>query len=248
MRESQALIERISRLNEHYQRLYLTVEDFVTEMKPGQSFLARMLPERWDPYLREHWWPVGLSSGSVVVERPASVLYEPGQVVSLIGLVGNPFRYKRNVRHVLLIAHDTAPSPLIMSMGWLQINGVSVTLVLSGKAKQYPTQHLHPEVEIIQADDDLNWPNRVLTVGWADHVYVVANQGDELGHFAHVWNVFKSIRAEIPKAYLFGVFQSALPCGIGACQACMVPLLAGETSLACMDGPAIDMTTLALGV
>lgn len=246
MRETEAIIERVTRLNEHYQRLHLTVEDFTSEIKPGQSLLARRLPERWDPYLREQWWPVGVGTNSIIVERPGSIIYEPGEVVSLLGLVGQPFRYKRNVRHILLIAYDTAPTPLMMSVGWLQSNSVSVTLVLSGKATLYPTQQLHPEIEVIQADEALNWPNRVLTTGWADQVFVVVGQDDEWGRLRYVWNQFKVMRAEVPKTYLFGVFQSILPCGIGACQACMIPLLQNETALICTDGPAIDLTGVAI--
>lgn len=245
MRESEALIERVTRLNEHYQRIHLTVEDFASDSKPGQSLLARRLPERWEPYLREQWWPVAATPGTLVVERPGSIIYEPGQVVSLLGMVGQPFRYKRTVRHVLLIAYDTPPTPLVMSIGSLQANGVNVTVVLSGEANHYPTHHLHPEVEVIQADEALNWPNRVLTAGWADQVFAVVGQDDEWGRFRKVWDLFKDLRAEVPKTYLFGVFQSVLPCGVGACQACMIALQQHETALLCADGPAIDMTTLA---
>jgi Iron-sulfur cluster binding domain of dihydroorotate dehydrogenase B len=248
MKESQAIIERVTRLNEHYQRLHLTVEDFTSDLKPGHSLLARRLPERWDPYLREQWWPVALAKNTIVVERPGSIIYEPGQVVSLLGVVGQPFRYKRTVHNVLLMAHDTAPTPLVMSIGWLQGNGVSVTLVLSGKARLYPTQHLHPEVEIIQADDALNWPNRVLTAGWADQVFAVVPQDDERERFSYIWNIFKAMRAEITKTYLFGVYQSILPCGVGACQACMIPLRHGEAAYICTDGPAIDLTSVMLNL
>jgi NAD(P)H-flavin reductase len=246
MRETQAIIERVTRLNEHYQRLHLSVEDFTSDLKPGHSLLARRLPESWNPYLREQWWPVAMATNSIIVERPGSIVYEPGEVISLLGLIGQPFRYKRSVHNVLLMAHDTPPTPLVMAMSWLQNNNISVTLVLSGKATQYPTQHLHPEVEIIQADEALNWPNRVLTTGWADQVFVVVPQDDERERFRAVWKLFKEMRAEISKMYLFGVFQSILPCGVGACQACMISLRQGETSNICTDGPAIDLTTVPL--
>jgi hypothetical protein len=54
------------------------------------------------------------------------------------------------------------------------------------------------------------------------------------------------LRAEIPSNYLFGVFRPALPCGVGACQACMVRLRGGALPLACADGPALDMTEVIL--
>jgi dihydroorotate dehydrogenase B-like protein len=248
MRETQAIIERVTRLNEHYQRLYLSVEGFTADLKPGHSVLARRLPETWNPYLREQWWPVAMGSNSITVERPGSMVYEPGDVISLLGLIGQPYRYRRNVHNVLLMAYDSPPTPLVMAMSWLQNNKVSVTLVLSGKATQYPTQHLHPEVEIIQADDSLKWPNQVLTAGWADQVLVVVPQDDERERFSSIWKLFKEMRAEIPKMYLFGVFQSVLPCGVGACQACMIPLRHGEIAYTCTEGPAVDLTTVSLNI
>ncbi|MBL8162729.1 MAG: hypothetical protein JNJ61_12145 [Anaerolineae bacterium] len=246
MKEVRAIIERVTRLNEHYQRLHLTIEDFITEIKPGHSLLVRRLPERWDPYLREHWWPVGIQGGALVIERPGNIIYEPGEVVSLLGLVGQPFRWKRTLRHVLLLAYDCAPTPLIMSIPALLSNSVSVTLVLSGSAALYPTKHLPPEVEVFQADDQLAWPNRVMSVGWADQVFAVVNADDELKHFGMVWKIFSGLRSEIPKTYLYGVFQAIQPCGVGACQACLVAQKGSESSLICLDGPALDMTTLPL--
>lgn len=244
MRETQAIIERVTRLNEHYQRLQLTVDPYVQEVKPGQSFLARRSSERWDPYLREHWWPVALTPGSMIVERPGNLIYEPGEVVSLLGFLGQPFRYKRVLRNVLLIADDTAPTPLINSVHLLVSNKVSVTLVLGGSAARYPTAHLPPELEVIIANDDLVWPNQVLTAGWADQVFVVARQRDEMERFTRAWQLFTSLRKEVPKNYLFAVLQPIQPCGIGACAACLVSLREHELLTVCAEGPAVDMTDL----
>jgi len=243
MRETKAIIERVSRLNEHYQRLHLAVEDYLNDLKPGQTVLAR-LSDRWDPYLREQWWPVEVAPNRLVVERPGSHRYEPGQSVNLLGAVGQPYRYRRTLRNVLLLADDAAPTPLIMSVGWLVSNHISVTLVLAGKAALYPTQYLPPEVEVLHADENLSWPNRVMTVGWADQVFVVVGAGDELGRFARIWSLFSELRAEIPKSYLFGVFQPVQPCGIGACQACMLPLHGSDSTLICTQGPAVDLATV----
>lgn len=241
MRETKAIIERVSRLNEHYQRLHLATEDYLNDIKPGQTVLAR-LTDRWDPYLREQWWPVDIAPNRLIVERPGSIRYEPGQSASLLGLVGQPFRYRRTLRNVLLLADDTSPTPLVMSMNWLLSNHVSVTLVLSGRATLYPTQHLPPEIEVQHADEALSWPNRVMTVGWADQVFVVVRPDNELERFERIWTLFRELRAEIPKSYLFGVFQPVQPCGIGACQVCLTQLRGGESSLACTQGPAVDLT------
>jgi Iron-sulfur cluster binding domain of dihydroorotate dehydrogenase B len=246
MREAQAIIERTVSLNEHYQHVHLSVQEFDTDFKPGQSILARLESPRWDPYLREQWWPVVIKKDEIVVERPGSIVYEPGQVVSVMGAMGQPFRYKRTLRNVLLIADDTPPTPLIMSIPFLLGSSVSVTLVLAGNANDYPTNRLPPEVEVIKADSELAWANQVMTIGWADQVFVVVKPDDEMRRMQRIWSIFKKLRAGIDRSYIFGVMQPALPCGVGACAACQLLLREGEVFTVCTQGPAIDMTTLKL--
>lgn len=256
MEETQVIIERVRRVNAQYQHLDLAVDKSVSNLKPGQSLLART-STRWDPYLREHWWPVGIGNNRLVVERPGDIHYEPGQVIHVLGLVGQPYRFRRTLRNVLLIAYDTAPTPLLMMIPMLLSNRVSVALVLLGKATHYTTQHLPAELEVIvpgKADrmegkfGHLEWKNSVMTIGWADQVFVVVAQDDELYRFGEVLQFFSEKRSEIPENYLFGVFRAVQPCGVGACQACMLRMKAKnrDTALICMDGPAFDLTTVNL--
>ncbi len=244
MKQTQVIIERIRRVNNHYQRLDLAVDESLLRIKPGQSLLAR-LTSAWNPYLRDQWWPVGISPGILSVERPNEEVYAPGQIIQVLGLVGQPFRFRRTLRNVLLIAYDTAPTPLLMTIPWLLGNQISVTLVLLGTATRYETQHLPPEIEVVHGDDEFNWPNQVMTVGWADQVFVTVSQEDELQHFQTVYARFKERRNEIPKNYLFGVFQPLLTCGAGACHTCMLQMSGGMV-LACTEGPAFDLTQIIL--
>lgn len=244
MKETEALIERVRRVNGEYQHLELAVDSALGRIKPGQSLLVSLSP-RFDPYLRDHWWPVGFNSGRVVVERTALERYEPGQVINVLGIVGSPFLFRRTLRNVLLVAYDTAPTPLLMTIPWLLGNNISVTIVLIGEAMKYNTAHLPPEVEIVHGDEDINWPNQVMTVGWADQVFVAVNRDDEVGRFRRVMERFQERRADVPQNYLFGVFQPVLPCGVGACQACMLQMRDG-TRLVCTEGPAFDLVQVLL--
>lgn len=250
MKEIQALIERIKRVNKHYQRIELAVEKSFT-MHAGESMLARRIDkdyeiENWDPYLRELWFPVEIKSNKLlVVERPASIQYLPGQQISLIGPIGQPFRFRKSLRNVLLMVYHTPPTPLLLMLRPLLAKDVSVTMVLMGTAKDYDTQHLPPEIEIVRAEEDLSWPDMVMTLGWADQVFVLVGQGDELSYFAQIMELVRERRADIPENYIFGVFQNVMPCGVGACYACMLRTKDG-TKLQCIDGPAFDLTTLHL--
>jgi hypothetical protein len=243
MRQTQAVIERVKQVSATHQHLALTVDPSLGQIKPGQTLLAlRPAPAP----MREVWWPVSAAKQSIVIERPLRERYEPGTTVDVIGAVGKPFRFRRTLRAALLLALDTSPTPLLFTISHLLSQKSSVTLVLLGAAADYSTEHLAPEVEIVRGDADLNFPNRVTTVGWADQVFAVVNPLDELAQFSRIWELFRSLRADVPSNYLFGIFRPPLPCGVGACSACMVKGRGGAYMLACADGPAFDLGEVSL--
>jgi hypothetical protein len=244
MNETKAIIERVKKVNRKVQHLELAVDKSLTSIKPGQSLLARLDEDSWHPYLREQWWPVSLSTKKLFIERPVELQYQPGQVVNILGLVGKPYRFRRTLRNVLLIAYETSPTALLMIIPWLLGNQVSVTLVLAGSATEYSTGHINAEVEIVHGDEEMDWPDQVMTIGWADQVFVVVKQDDEMGRFRKVMERFQQRRADIPSNYLFGVFQPTMTCGAGACSACMLQMKEGA-HLICTDGPAFDLTQVA---
>jgi NAD(P)H-flavin reductase len=256
MKDTQAIIERVRRINPNVQHLELAIDDSLTKIKPGQSLLVRVAPfnpnmsdESWHPYLREQWYPVNMVNNKLIVERPTGVRYEPGQIVNAMGLIGQPIRFRKTARTVLLIAYSSTPTPLLMTIPWLLGNKIAVTLVLLGSATDYGTQHLPPEVEVIRGsagteEQTLVWPNQVLTAGWADQVLVTVSKDDELLRFKRVLELFQNLRREVPKNYLFGVWQPTLSCGVGACWCCALKMHGIEDKLVCTDGPAFDLTTV----
>lgn len=245
--ETDAIIEVTRRINPDYQHLELSLDtEKLGRIKPGQSLLVRVDPSSFDPYLRQQWWPVGLSGDRIVIERPATETYRPSQVISVFAYAGRPFRFRRTLRNVLLLAHDTPPAPLLMTIPWLLGNNIDVTLVLTGSAVHYDHEHLPERVAVERGDpDDLAWEAQVMTMGWADQVFSVVRQDDEALHFKRVLEHFREHRNDVPQQYLFGVFQSPLPCGAGACYACMVKTRK-DNQLVCLDGPAFDLTQVIL--
>lgn len=249
MNESRAYIERIRRINADYQYIEVAIEDeALHKIKPGQSLLARPIDpdnehlEHWYPYLREQWWLAGFTkSGLLLVERPYSSQYRPQMQYSVIGPIGQPYRFRKSLRNVLLIAYDTPPIPLTIMIGQLLHNKISVTLVLLGEATQYSTDHLSPEVEVVHGTSELEWAEQVMTLGWADQIFVVVKQDDELERFGRFYNRVVELRTDIPKNYVFGVFQPLLPCGVGACSACLVRV-DKDLVPTCTKGPTFDMT------
>jgi hypothetical protein len=243
MKETNAVIERVREVNPDFQRLDLALEEPLGRIKPGHTVLAQTNTIR-HPYLREHWWPVNIRKDYLIVERPIAEVYQPAQVVNLLGYVGQPFRFRKNLRNVLLLAYDTPPTPLLMMIPWLLGNNVSVTMALTGSGRRYMTRHLDERVEIRRSEgDDLQWPDQVMIAGWADQVFVVVDEDDETGNFLKVFDHFQEMRSTVAPNYLFGVFRPTLPCGAGACHACMMPTKKGMV-MVCTDGPAFDLTQL----
>jgi hypothetical protein len=252
MNESRAIIERIRRINAQYQYLELAIADeAIRKVKPGESLLVRLADpeaetEVWHPYLREQWWPAGLTpNGLLLIERPHSESYYPQQVISVLGPVGQPYRFRKSLRNVLLLAYDTPPTPLTIMIGQLLNNKISVTLVLLGSARNYETEHIPPEVEIVRGEAGLVWPEQVMTLGWADQMFVVVRQDDELLRFGEVMRRVRDLRNDVPANYIFGVFQPWLPCGVGACAACLLRV-GDELVPSCTKGPTFDLTTVQL--
>jgi len=253
MNESIGVIERVRRINPKYQYLEVGIEDdSLRKLKPGESLLARPIDpdddtvEHWDPYLREQWWPAGFTAeGLLLVERPYSKKYHPQMAYHVLGPVGQPYRFRKSLRNVLLVAYDTAPLPLTIMIGQLLHNNVSVTVVLLGEAQAYDTKHLSPEVEVKRGTDKLEWADQVMTLGWADQMFVVVKQDDEMMRFAEFLRKVEFLRNDVPKHYIFGVFQPLLPCGVGACGACMLRI-DGHLEPSCTKGPMFDLTQINL--
>ncbi len=242
MQEAQAIIERVRRVSATIQRLDVAVDKPHRAISPGQLFLVRATTSL-DPYLREPWTPVRCSNSHVVIERPVGPTYMAGQVVSLLGPVGKPIPLRETVRTLLLIANESTPASLLFLAERALARGAAVTLALIGSALHYPLEALPEEIEVIRGDDTGQWPNQPETLRWADQIVVVAPPPFDIPSYARVFQAIREARVEVPAQHVFGLFQPPMPCGVGACQACLVRR-SGEETAACIDGPAFDLLTL----
>jgi hypothetical protein len=242
MRETQAIIERVRRVSDTLQQLDLSAESSLTRLQPGQSVYAYPHDHpAWHPYLREQWIPVNMQGSRLTVELPTERTYAPGQVISLMAPVGQPLAAREGGHHLLLLAEDAMPTPFVLLARRRIADGWAVTLVLSGRAIQYPLELLPPEVEILRSDTDWKWPDQVETLNWADQVIALAPTYDQSKAYSGLYNIIGQLRLhDIPDDYVYGLFYQRLVCGTGACQACQIACHKGD-QLACVDGPAIDL-------
>lgn len=246
MRETQVIIERVRRISPAVQQLDLAVDMALMQLKPGQSLFARPLDaDGWSPYLREQWIPVDIAPGRLTVELPPGHAYLPGQIASALSPVGQPIPLRPKLVTLLMIAQDALPTPLALLARTVIGGGVSVTLVLGGRAIEYPLELLPPEVEILRADTDWKWPEQVETLRWADQVLALAPAYMQLEVYQHLFETIRQVRSQdMPEHFACGLFYPRLACGTGACGACEVPAHRGLL-LACADGPAIDLRKVA---
>ena len=244
MQEAQAIIERVRRVSATVQRLDIAVDKAHRSIGAGQLFLARSTASL-DPYLREPWTPVHRNGSTLTVERPAGQVYTPGQIVSLIGPVGRPLPLRENIRTLLLIANESTPAALLMLAENALAKGAAVTLALIGAAMHYPLEALPQEMEVIRGDERGQWPDQPDTLRWAEQVFAVAPPPFDLPYYGLLLASLREVRVEVAASVAFGLFQPPLPCGVGACQACLIRR-GGEEVPACTEGMAFDLTTLHL--
>jgi hypothetical protein len=245
MQDSGAIIERVRRISAGVQRLDVAVERSQREIAPGQLFLARST-DQYEPYLREPWLPVARQPAGLVIERPASQSYTPGQVISLLGPVGRPIPLRDSIRALLLIAYESTPAALLLLAQSVLERGGAVTLALIGAAQAYANEALPPEIEVVRATSTETWTDQLKALTWAEQVVAIAPPGGDLPSYTRLLENIRKARLEPAPSYAYGLFHPPMPCGVGACQACVVRQINGEEMTACTDGPAFDLLALSL--
>ena len=245
MQESEAIIERVWQVGPGVHRLEVAVEPALADLKPGQSLLAHT-GDGWEPYLRDHWIPVGVEPGLLTIEISSDIHYSPGQIVSLLGPVGEEFPWiAGGSKHLLLIAQDTPATPLMMLAQQAIENMAEVALVLLGTSSEYPYAGIPAAVEVVTGEADNSWPDDVVMIEWAHQIFAAV--GDSFWHdqMSSLFHKVSGVKKKVAVNTLYGVFTLPLPCGTGACGACMIRCKT-TAKLTCTQGPALDLTEVQL--
>lgn len=250
MQQTTAFIERVRRSGVHSQQLTLSVPPALARIQPGQSLLTAARPAAWAPYLLERWWPIHTDRQALVVERPLAPgpgarNFAPGQSLTLIGPIGRPLPFRKRLRNALLIAEDCPPQALRLAIDRLLARKASVTLVLLGTAAATDARAFDPRLEICRGapteEDRRHWPGQVLSIGWADQVFITTAAAGQKARFAAWRRRFGELRNGVPPNYLWGLFTPPWPCGAGACATCDIATREGAL-YSCRQGPALDLT------
>lgn len=242
MLQTDAIVERVWQVSKTLQRIELSVDASLAAIQSGQLLLFASQRQ----FLRRKWVPVQAQDGTLIIEAPTDEAYQPGQIVDLLGPIGQPMPWIGGAgKHLLLIAYNTLPTPLLMLAQQAIDQAAEVALVLLGSASDYPFDGIPAAVEVITGNEDGQWQDQDSIIRWADQIFVVVESAFWLDQISHLYEAVKNAREHVGVDVMYGIFDLPLPCGTGACGSCAVRCKT-SIKLACTQGMALDLTEVQL--
>lgn len=225
--------------------------------RPGQFLMLRCGPA-WTPYLRRALFPVEMRADSLALwidsladEGLAWLSRRPvGDALDLIGPLGKGFTLQPQQRRLLLVAEATHVAPLLAVMQAQLGRQGSVTLLVHAATARdlLPPGALPPAVEYYTAtadgsagDGDVLDLALAQAVVWADALCAAGSAP----FLRRLQRRMGEVRPQPLRGFAQVVAPVPLPCGAGACLACLVDTGRGHHR-ACQRGPVFDLTELAL--
>lgn len=199
---------------------------------PGQ--FALLLPPDGQSAVRRTVFPLSRDDEGFTFEMlpgdPLRPWLHPGAELDLLGPFGTGLSESISGARVLLLARMD-PAPLLAFADEPRRTGGSVTLLLS---QPYPVRSLPHDIEV-----RVGHLPRLLGdyAAWADWTFVYTGDTPEPA-------LIEALRASTLSSERVRVlFSPAMPCGVGACQACALHTKAG-TRYICTDGPSLPLSAL----
>lgn len=167
----------------------------------------------------------------------------PGDVLSVIGPLGNGFRLEPKTRNVLLVAGGLGIAPLVALADAAIQREMTVTLLAGARSESgiLPAGLLPPEVEYVVCTDDGSLGRRGLVtdyvpelVDWADQV-AACGPRPMMGALAAL-QLSRTISVQIS-------LEEHMACGVGACLGCVIRTRKGSQRV-CRDGPVFSLGDL----
>lgn len=227
---------------------------------PGQFFMLRC-DAGWAPYLRRPLFPAAIDGRSItfwgIPEHDAGLAWlasQPeGSPLDMLGPLGRGFSVHPQDRRLLLVAEAAYAPPLLALIGPQLARQGSVGLLVEAPtaADLLPPALLPPAVEYHTATTDrsaghhdtldavLDW-----ALPWTDKLGAAGSEP----FLRRLKRKVGALRSAGPADTLRAGFAQALapvslPCGLGACLACLVDTGRG-IHRACQRGPVFDLTEL----
>ncbi len=245
-------------------RMMLGSPDLAAYARPGQYLLVRCAEAHSaDPLLRRVLFVSGVdrSAGTLTLlfapdERGLHWLAQraPGTSLDVVGALGTPFELDARTRNLLLVGSGDGVAALLFLAREAVSHGIAVMLLAAAPVSdRLPPPFLLPAEVEYQASDrgaesllallDAQTSQAIgelSPLAWADQVCATLPQVlcDPLA------GVIRTGRLRWSHGFAQVLLAQSLPCGVGACLACLVQTRQGLRTC-CHDGPVFDLRDLA---
>lgn len=177
-----------------------------------------------------------------------------GDTVNLLGPLGSTFRQPRKNRHVVIVAGGIGFPPLMFFATRLIAGGhnprqieflyggrVSADILMRSRIKQLGV-NFHPVTE------DGSFGEQGLVTGPLQQLFEKLGSSGVTLYSCGPGAMLKAVNSMAIEHGVDGQLslEAPMPCGLGMCQGCVVPLTAGGHARVCCDGPVFDIGEVAL--
>jgi len=164
--------------------------------------------------------------------------HHKGDIIELLGPLGNGFSIHPTSRNLLLVAGGIGIAPLCFMAREVLNQGCSVTLLYgTADKKRYPVS---PQIKLISATEDgtVGYQGMITDllpkhVDWADQVFVCGPLGMYKDMYTQREKLLKTKPTQVSLEVRMG-------CGRGVCYGCTVKTKTGPKQV-CKDGPVFDL-------
>lgn len=248
--------------------LALQAPELARGVRAGQYVLVRCAdPQSFDPLLRRALFVAAADStaGTVTLlytpdERGTAWLAErrPGMALDVCGPLGTPFALDPRTHNLLLAGTGAGLGSLLLLASQAITRHVAVVLLVAAATPDaLPPPFLLPlDVEYrgtregeaalfspieTQADNgaDISQSLTSSLITWADQICATL----PVPLLPRLVDAVQAARLRWPRGFVQVALPGALPCGTGACQACLIETRRG-TRTRCKDGPVFDLRDL----
>ena len=168
---------------------------------------------------------------------------QPGDELDLLGPLGRGFSVSPESRHLLLVAGGVGIAPLLFLAQRELLLGRKVTLLLGAKTSSelYPESLLPEGLHLAITTEDGSAGRKGMVTELLPELALAADQIFACGPLP-MYQAMAEMNLEKPVQILL---EQILGCGIGACQGCSVPTIAGLKRV-CREGPVFNLEEVIL--
>lgn len=233
--------------------IWAQAPEIASEAEPGQFIMVRT-SEGYDPLLRRPLSihrvaplpsPTQLALLFVVVGRGTKwlSLRQEGDMIDLLGPLGQGFEIGPQSRNLLLVAGGIGIAPLVALAERGMANGCRVALLLGApaQAQLYPGHLLPSGVKLLVATEDGSAGRRGPVTDLLADLVPEADQVFACGPTSMYKSLWSLRRRKWAKKKSVQVsMEVRMGCGFGGCYGCAIETKRG-LKLVCQDGPVFDL-------